>query len=103
VQFGFNDVGQVFGQCRTSDGPEYWDDLAERHRQHRRHVRNLSIVAAVIVTIGFVVHPALFAFLVLFAPMLLLELYMVRRSRPTSTIPDCRPPKTIKIDLHAND
>lgn len=82
MQFGFNDVGQVFGQCRTSDGPEYWDDLAARHLQHRRQVRNLSIVATVVVIIGIVVHPAFFGFLVLFAPMLLLELYMVRLSRP---------------------
>ncbi len=82
MQFGFNDVGQVFGQCRTSDGPEYWDDLAAHHLQHRRQVHNLSFVAALVVIAGLVVDPTFFVFLLLFAPFLLLELIMVRRSRP---------------------
>ena len=82
MQFGFNDIGQVFGQCRTSDGPGYWDELAANHRRHRRQVRNLLIVTALAVTAGIVAHPVFFGFLIVFAPFLLLELVMVRRSRP---------------------
>ena len=76
----FKDVGQVFGRCRTADGPDYWDDLDARHDDHRRHVRNLLIASVFLVVAGIVVHPSLLAMLVLLVPFLLLELYMLRRS-----------------------
>jgi Flp pilus assembly protein TadB len=76
----FQDVGHVFGQCRTADGPDYWDDPGARHDDHRRHVRNLLIACAIFVLAGAVVHPSLLMLLVLLVPFLLVELYMLRRS-----------------------
>lgn len=85
----------------NAGGLEYWRDLEELHVGHRRHVRNVLIVIAVLAVLAIVVHPVMLGFVAALAPLLLLELWMVRRSRPTSTIPDYRPPETVEIDLDA--
>ena len=76
----FEDVGQVFGRCRTAYGPDYWDDPDARHDDHRHHVRNLLIAIVFFVLAGIVVHPSLLALLVVLVPILLLEWYMLRRT-----------------------
>jgi hypothetical protein len=90
----FEDVGQVFGRCRTPDGPDYWNDPDSRHDEHRRHVRNLLIACAFFVVAATVVHPSLLVLLVLLVPFLLLELYMLRRSgrRAPPPFPEPEPP-----------
>ena len=76
----FEDVGRAFGQCRTADGPDYWDDPDGRHADHRRHVRNLLIACAIVVVAGLAVHPSLLALLVVLCPFLALEWFMLRRT-----------------------
>jgi hypothetical protein len=78
----FEDIAPVFGMCRSSDGPEYWDDIEQRHRDHRRHTRRLVIVAGLFSLAGLVAHPSFFALAIIVLPLLVLELVMVRVSRP---------------------
>lgn len=73
---------------RNADGLEYWTDIEAHHIEHRRHVRNMLIVIAMLAVLAIVVHPVMLGFVAALAPLLLLELWMVRRSRPTSAIPD---------------
>ena len=88
----FHDMGLAFGQCRTADGPEYWDDPEGRRATHRRHVRNLLIACVLVIPIGIVIHPSLLMVLVLLGPFLLLELYQLRRSGNQSP-PEILPPR----------
>ena len=81
----YNDIGFGAGLCGTADGPEYWEHLAERHVEHRRHVRNLLVVCALIVIAGIFVHPAALGFGAMVAPLLMLEAFAARRSRPSPT------------------
>ena len=76
----FEDVGRAFGQCRTADGPDYWDDPDGRHADHRRHVRNLSILTLAIVVAAVVFDPVVAGLLVVITPLLALEWFMLRRT-----------------------
>jgi hypothetical protein len=83
----------------SADGPDYWNDLAARHAQHRRHVRNLLVVMVVVVVLAAAVDVNMLGVAALVGPLLVLELWMVRRSRPTSRIPDYRAPDRVEIEL----
>lgn len=84
---------------RSADGFEYWGDLENREAQHRRHARNLLIVVLLLAVLAVVVHPVLLGFGLVLTPLLLLELWMVRRSRAGSRIPDYRPVDPVEIEL----
>jgi Flp pilus assembly protein TadB len=75
-----SDVARAFGQCRTADGPEYWDNPDSRAHEHRRHVRNLLVACTCFVVAGLVVHPSLLVLLVVLGPFLALEWFMLRRT-----------------------
>lgn len=77
----WNDIGFSAGQCRTADGFDYWEHLEERHAEHRRHVRNLLVICAIIGVAAIVVHPAVLGFAALVVPLLLIEGIAARRSR----------------------
>lgn len=83
----------------SADSPEYWDELAERHAEHRRHVIGLAISGALLLVGGFVVHSSLAVLALLLIPFLALELFMVRQSRPTMKIPDYRRSPTVEVEL----
>ena len=87
----FEDVGRAFGQCRTADGPDYWDDPDGRHADHRRHVRNLSILTLAIVVAAVVFDPVVAGLLVVITPLLALEIWMFRRTRSTTPSADPAP------------
>lgn len=82
----FDDIAPVFGQCRTSDGPDYWEDVEARHQGHRRHVVNLLIAMAVFSLLGLILHPAVFALAIMVVPLLVLELVMLRLSRTAPSL-----------------
>ncbi len=82
----------------ATDGLEYWRDVAALHIAHRHHVRNLLGIGAALAVLAVVVDPVMLGFVAVLAPLLLLELWMVRRSRPTARIPDYRPTERVDID-----
>ncbi len=84
---------------RSADGFEYWGDLEDRQAQHRRHARNLLIVIALLALLAVVVDPVMLGFGLVLSPLLLFELWMVRRSRTGSRIPDYRPADPVEIEL----
>lgn len=77
----FDDIAPVFGHCRTSDGPEYWNDIEARHEGHRRHTVNLLSAIALFCLGGLLLHPTVFALALILVPLLVLELVMLRLSR----------------------
>lgn len=83
----------------NADGLEYWRDVAALHIEHRHHVRNLLGVAAALAVLAVVIDPVMLGFVAALTPLLLLELWMVRRSRPTSRIPDYRSTARVDIDI----
>ena len=80
-------------------GHDYWSELEAVHAQHRHHVRNLLGIGAALAALAVVVHPVMLGFVAALAPLLLLELWMGRRSRPTSKIPDFRPSERLEVEL----
>ncbi len=77
----YNDVGFGAGLCGVADGPDYWEHLEQRHSEHRRHVRNLLVIGAVIALAAIVVDPLVLGFGAIVVPLLLLEAFAARRSR----------------------
>ena len=76
------DIGFSAGLCGTADGPEYWEHLGQRHLEHRRHVRNLLVICALIAIAAAVVHPAVLGLGAIVVPLLLVEKFAAHRSRP---------------------
>jgi hypothetical protein len=76
----FHDLAPMFGQCRSADGPEYWDDIEARHRGHRRQLRKLLMAIGLFCLGGLLLHPAVFALAIMVLPLLALELVMLRLS-----------------------
>ena len=78
----------LFGSRRRSDAagvhgtPAYWDDIESRHRDHRAMARNLTIVAAAVVVLALIVSINFLALLALLLPLLLIQLGMMRVTRP---------------------
>lgn len=75
-------LGATAGRCRVADGVEYWDQLGDRHREHRRHVAALLVIVAVIALIGALLHTGAFVAMLAVLPVLAVETFGARRSRP---------------------
>ena len=96
----FEDVGRAFGQCRTADGPEYWDNPDSRSHEHRRHIRNLLIACAFVVIAGLAVHANLLALLVVLCPFLAFEWFMLRRTGTRRSYETPTSVSDVEIELH---
>jgi hypothetical protein len=83
----------------SGDTVAFWDELDERHAQHRRHLVYLGIISTVLVVAGIVIHDAFSYFLTFPGMLAAVEWFMLRRTRSTSKIPDYRPAPTVEIDL----
>jgi hypothetical protein len=81
------------------DDLDWAGDPDRRRAQHRRHIIVLTTLITASVVLAVVVHSAILGFNLFFVPFLLLEMWMFRRSRPTSKIPDFRPPDTVEVEL----
>ena len=98
-----SDVARAFGQCRTADGPEYWDDPDSRAHEHHRHVRNLLIACAFFVVTGLVVHPSLLALLAVLGPLLALEWFMLRRTGDRRSYETATGATDVEIELQPRE
>ena len=98
----FEDVGRAFGQCRTADGPEYWDNPDLRRPEHRRHIRNLLTACAIVVVAALAVHPSLLTLLVVLCPFLALEWFMLRRTGNRRSYETPASASDVEIELEPN-
>ncbi len=73
---------------RAGGDPDVWTDLDNRRREHRSAAIKLAVGMAVFAVAGLALDTGFFIFTLAFVPFLLLELWMVRRSRSTGKIPD---------------
>jgi hypothetical protein len=81
------------------DSNDFWNNLDERHRQHKQQTKWLVIAIVLISIPGILVHNAFFVFaLILFIP-LTVELMMLRQTRSRVKIPDFREPDTVEVHL----
>ncbi len=75
--------GPVKEAAGASGTPEYWENLEARHRDHRAMARNLGIVAALLIVLGVAVNTQIFAGLLIVVPLLVLQVVLALRSRPS--------------------
>ncbi len=76
-----------------------WDRVRMDEGDHRRRSVVLAVVVVLLLVLGFVIHPVFSGLALLAAILLAIEYAMWRRSRPTSRIPDYRPPPHVNIEL----
>lgn len=86
-----NRLGDPFG----ADSITEWGDPSRRRVLHRRHTRNLSVVCIAIVVAAVLLHPAIAMLLVVLVPLLTLEVWMFRRSRPAASSDEAIPEQRI--------
>lgn len=76
-----------------------WDEMSMSEGRHRRLAVAYAVVALVCLLAGLLFHAFFLALALLVGALGALEYAMWRRSRPTSRIPDHRPPDRAEIDL----
>jgi len=97
--WGHDDASSSYFIGPDADGESYWANQAERHHQHRRSLIALLVAIGAILLLALIIHPTLAWCAVFLLPFVALEWWLARCSRPTSKIPDYRPPDPVEITL----
>jgi len=84
------------------DGVAYWQHQTERHDEHRRSMISLTVAIGAILLLALVIDPVLAWCAAFLIPFLGIQWWLARRSRPTSKIPDYRPPGTADVPLESD-
>lgn len=79
-----------------------WTNPDELRRRHLRQLIALGGALALIVVLSILLHPAVVGFSLFIVPFMLVELFMVWRTRQVASIPDFRPPERVQVDLDEN-
>jgi hypothetical protein len=64
------------------NGDLYWNQLAERHAEHRRNAIVLGVVTLLLMVAGITLGPLAFALAIVIGAIALIQLWLMRRSRP---------------------
>ena len=66
---------------------DFWGDLEVSRKVHVRQAVKLGVVIAVLVVLSIVIHPSLLVFAGMLSILFVVELVVIRSTRPTGRVP----------------